>query len=104
MIFKFEILVHCYETNIFFVLLTIRVEQITQYLIEDGIWKSCNKIRINTILYTCIERYNNPLESDLANFACIYKCNEHTCNSIIVCFYLFINLKAIHFTFNGELE
>lgn len=30
MIFKFEILVHCYETNIFFVLLTIRVEQITQ--------------------------------------------------------------------------
>lgn len=73
----------------------------TQYLIEDGIRKSFNKIRINIILYSYMGRWYKPLESDLATFASNSKCNEHTCSSVFVYFYLFINLC---FTFNGELE
>lgn len=36
-----------------------------QYLIEDEIWKSFNKVRINSILYSYMGVYCNPLQSDL---------------------------------------
>lgn len=40
--FQFEVQIHCSEIGGFFVLLTVKVEQMMQYLIEDGVWKSFN--------------------------------------------------------------
>ena len=107
MIFKFEIWIHCYKTDVFFALLTVGAEQMIQYLTEYGIWKSFNKIRISKILYSYMGGY---LESDLANFKNISKFNERICNSLFfICLYLYESLKVIHLislliSFNDELE
>ena len=44
MIFKFQIWIHCYKTDVVCVFLTVRAEQMIQYLTEDEIGKNLIKV------------------------------------------------------------